>query len=79
MKAWLVTLPLLCAAGFAMAADTVASPAVGATDSAMMEAPAPKKVYRHKVKRLPRGDLRHCLELKTNEEIIACTEKRRKR
>lgn len=37
-----------------------------------------KKQVNHQTRSLPSGDMRHCLDLKTNEEIIACSEKRAK-
>jgi hypothetical protein len=79
MKIGFIMLPLLCAAGVAMAEgeseraadqkETVAVPG---------KAQAHYRVVKNKPKRLPGGDLRHCLELKTNEEIILCSETRRK-
>jgi hypothetical protein len=40
--------------------------------------PAPKPKARMKAhKRLPRGDMRHCLELKDNAAIIKCSEQRK--
>lgn len=79
-RTWFTTLTLLCAAAFVQADGMPSTPAdTGAeTASADMKAPA-KSAYKAKAKRLPRGDLRHCLEMSTNEEIIRCAETRRKR
>ena len=114
MKTWLITLPLplLCAAGVAMAqgaekegaADqpaAVAAPAEPAAAPAQAEAtpeakapvkapakataPAkPKPKPRHRMskrasKPLPTGDMRYCLDRKTDAEIIRCSETRRKK
>jgi hypothetical protein len=81
MKTWFITLPLLCAAGFAHADGMPGSPAADEAQaaSAQMEAQAKPKLHKHKLKRLPHGDMRHCLELSSNAEIIACAEKRRRR
>ena len=105
MKTWLITLPLLCAAGVAMAqgaekegaADrpaAVAAPAEPAAAapvqaSATPEAKAPVKAPakarpKHRTgkrvhKTLPTGDMRYCLDRKSDAEIIRCSETRRKK
>jgi hypothetical protein len=82
MKTWLIPLSLLCAAGIAMAEDKAQAPAVPQPQAAAIaQKPAPAKHKRHKPKstRLPRGDLRQCLEEKGNMAIIACSEQRQKR
>lgn len=81
MKIWFITLSLLFAAGFAQADDMMYGPAATETKSApaKMETRARQRGYKHRPGRLPQGDLRHCLDLSGNEEIIACAEGRRKR
>ena len=82
MKIWLITLPLLFAAGIALADGMESEQPADQSDNAM----APTDIHktssaRHhewKPKRLPRGDLRHCLELKDNQAIIRCAETTRK-
>lgn len=32
----------------------------------------------HRAKSMPRGDMRRCLDLKTNKEIIRCSERKKK-
>lgn len=87
MKTWIFTLPLLCAAHFALAADTTPAPAADQTRSAAAPAPAktgaPHRMHKRSMRRLhhvnlPHGDLRYCLERKTNAAIIRCAETRRK-
>lgn len=69
-----------------IAAKAAPSPAQPSTATAAAEVakPAPAEVAepaaKPKVKarkRLPRGDMRHCLELKDNAAIIKCSEKRK--
>ena len=124
MKTWLITLPLLCAAGVAMAqgaekegaADQPAAVAAPAERAAAQAAPAepaaapaqaevtpeakapmkatapakattpakPKPKPRHRMgkrasKPLPTGDMRYCLDRKSDAEIIRCSETRRKK
>lgn len=81
MKTWFITLSLLSAAGFVQADDMMYGPAAteAASAPAKMETRARQKAYKHRAGRLPQGDLRHCLGLSSNEEIIACAEGRRKR
>ena len=82
MKTWLITLPLVFAVGVALADDSAMAPPSPQPEAAT--APETSKPVRsarrtwHKPKRLPRGDLRHCLELKGREAIIRCAESRRK-
>jgi len=79
MKTWLITLPMLCVASIAIAADEMPVPAAQ-PEAAMAEEPAEHAapMGHHRVKRLPRGDLRKCLELTNNEAIIRCAETGRK-
>jgi hypothetical protein len=106
MKTWLITLPLLCATGVAMAqgaekqaaadqpaavgapAEPAAAPAqAGATPEAKapVKAAAPAKARpKHRIgkrahKALPTGDMRYCLDRKSDAEIIRCSETRRKK
>jgi hypothetical protein len=126
MKTWLITLPLLCAAGVAMAqgaekegaADQPAAVAAPAERAAAQAAPTvapvepaaapaqaeatpeakapvkttakatapakPKPKPRHRMgkraaKPLPTGDVRYCLDRKSDAEIIRCSETRRKK
>jgi hypothetical protein len=69
----LMILPLLVALNLARADGMPdAVPAASASE----KAPARERVRAHKP--LPRGDIRHCLDRKTNEAIIRCAETRRK-
>lgn len=84
MKTWLITLSLLCVVIPAMADDIPPEPANAQPEAAMAREVAkdtaqPAKAMHHRTRRLPRGDLRHCLDLKDNAAIIACSEKRQKR
>lgn len=81
MKYWTIILSLFCFAGLALAQDT--APAAAQPEAAPVAekaAPAKPRHHRHarKAKRLPRGDLRHCLDLKDNKAVIACAEARKK-
>jgi hypothetical protein len=92
MKKWIVTLPFLCATGVAMAqgvaaetaADQPAAVAAQAEPAAPDAAEAPVKAKatsggraaKRSAKRLPTGDVRHCLDMKTRAEIIRCSETR---
>lgn len=79
MHIWSIPLALLCATGIALAGDPAPAPQPAAAPAVEQAAPdKPARSKRHKIKRLPQGDLRSCLELKDNKAIIACTEKRRK-
>ena len=78
-KIAIMVLPLLCAAGLAMAdgmdkADTAAQQEAAAPAKAAVH----HRMARHAKKRLPRGDIRHCLDLKTDAAIIRCSETGRK-
>ena len=85
MKTWLITLPILCAATLAMADEIPPEPTEAQPQAAMTQETAkPAKPMRHtrhthRVTRLPRGDLRHCLDLTDNEDIIRCAETGRKK
>jgi hypothetical protein len=80
MKTWFITLSLLGAAGFAHADGMPSEPAAEAESAvAQMQAQTGRKASSRKPARLPRGDLRHCLELGSNEAIIRCAEKPLKR
>lgn len=72
MKISLVSLPFLFVAGVVMAAEGMESaPAADQAALAQDQKVAPKHPDR--------GDLRHCLDLKTNEAIIRCSEKKPKK
>lgn len=78
-KTGFVMLSLLCASGIAMA-DSMGKE--GSTDAMASvaspgKAPAHYRMARSGMKRLPSGDIRHCLDLKTSAEIIRCSETRR--
>jgi hypothetical protein len=86
MKTWFIALPFLCAVNLAQAADIEAAPAADKMESATapVKAGAHHRMHKRAMKRLrpvnlPHGDLRYCLERKTNEAIIYCAEERRKR
>ena len=81
IKTWFVALPLLCAVNVAMA-DSVApeGPADKRVSTAAPAKSAPHYRSAHKrIKRLPSGDIRHCLDLKTNADIIRCSEIHRRK
>lgn len=79
MKTWLITLTLLGSVNIAMA-DEMPSEQPAKAEAAPAPAAAPAaKPMRHKARHLPRGDLRHCLELKDNDAIIRCAETGRKK
>jgi hypothetical protein len=81
MKIGLIALPLLCALGVAMADGVEREAATGQMETAAAatdKTQARGRMVRHKAKRLPKGDLRQCLDLQTNEAIIRCSETRRK-
>jgi hypothetical protein len=66
----------------AAAADAPAAKANpgGSVQVAAVKAPAPRRGHRHKTsahRRYPRGDLRYCLKLKSDEAIIICAERSR--
>jgi len=80
MKIGFMMLPFLCVVGVAMADGVEQEAAAGQMETAVAPKPAQPRdrMVRHKAKRLPSGDLRHCLDLQTNEAIIRCSETRRK-
>ena len=67
-------------AGNGVQADpaTEAAPNASQDESALIPKPAKGSKHYSKPKRLPKGDLRHCLELKDSAAIIRCTETGRK-
>ena len=77
MKNWLIALPLLFAFGLAQA-DEPPKPSEPVNAAATPAKAMHAKSSKQKVRRLPRGDLRFCLELKDNEAIIRCSETGRK-
>ncbi len=73
MKTWFIPLTLLCAASFAQAdgmPDATPAPAVE-TAPAQPQAKAPQRKFKPRT----HADLRHCLDLNSNEAIIRCAEK----
>jgi hypothetical protein len=70
MKTWFISLPLVCVVGVAMAEGV----AKDGTENQTASATAQTKLV--KPKHPPRGDLRYCLDLKSNEAIIRCSEKK---
>ncbi|HYP68673.1 MAG TPA: hypothetical protein VEP67_10555 [Thiobacillaceae bacterium] len=84
MKTWIFTLPLLCAVNLALAAEVKTAPP---DQAASVSAPVKigghrmhkRTVRKFRAVKLPRGDLRYCLERKGNKAIIRCSETRRKR
>jgi len=86
MKNWIFTLPFLCAVNLALAADQETAPAPDRTQSASapVKAGPHHRMHKRSMKRLrhvklPHGDLRYCLDRKTNKAIIRCSETRHKR
>lgn len=81
MKIGLMVLPFVCVAGVAMA-DSMEKEGTAdqmATAAAADKAPAHYRMAKRGPKRLPGGDIRHCLDLQTSVEIIRCSETRRKK
>jgi|GEM_PF-2204230 len=83
IKPALPLIALLSLAGPAWAdAPPEASREMQALNEAYAEAAPPARARpissRWAPKRLPRGDLRHCLELQDNDAIIRCAEKLRR-
>jgi hypothetical protein len=80
MKIGLMLLPFLCAAGVALAQGESEQAADQAPAIAPPgKAPAHYRMEKNQPIRLPSGDLRQCLELKTSKAIIRCSETRRKK
>ena len=81
MKTWFISLPLLCAVNVAMAQDVENEKAAAPAEAvaAPEKAQAENQTVVRKTKQRQGGDLRHCLVLKTNKEIIRCTEKKRRK
>ena len=86
MKNWFITLPFLCAVNLALAADMETTQPADQRESASapVKAASHHRMHRRTMKRLravnlPRGDLRSCLERKTNKAIIRCSETRHRR
>lgn len=76
MKSWLMTLPLLCMAGVAMARE--AGPAETAPAQTQEQAQVQEQA-KPKAKQRQGPDMRHCLDKKDNKSIIRCAEPGRKR
>jgi hypothetical protein len=71
MKTWFISLPLMGMVGVAMAEGVEMDGTANQTVAAQKQMAKPKHP--------PRGDLRYCLDLKTNEAIIRCAEKKPKK
>lgn len=74
-----IALPLVCAVGVALADDVGDGKAAAQTEAAAATQPAPDRIAGHAGKRLPGGDLRHCLDKRTNAAIIRCAETPRRK
>jgi hypothetical protein len=89
MKRCLMMLALLGAAHLAPAqaaepAAAAPAPAKAGTaevpgEAGSAKAPSRHRNVRHRAKAMPRGDMRQCLDLKTNKAIIRCAETRKRR
>jgi hypothetical protein len=81
MRLCLFVLPALVAASLALADEVPSGPDPGETESAAagVATQARQRAHTRRVKRLPHGDLRYCLDMKSNEQIIRCAETLRRR
>jgi hypothetical protein len=95
MKPWIMTLPFVCVASVAMAqgvddgaGGANATPELQLASATHAQAPSvsePRRTAARGGKRgarsLPKGDVRHCLDFKTQVGVIRCSEsgKTRKR
>lgn len=67
------------------AAPTAKDDAATMHESRAAEAKAPaaaktkRRAVRHGSRSLPKGDVRHCLDLKTRTEVIRCSETRKRK
>lgn len=86
MKSWLMTLPLLLVGGAAMAqgdagAGTAAQEAVAAQEQVQVQSQtqtqvkAPSKAAKTRPSK--GGDIRHCLDRKTNQAVHRCAASKR--
>ena len=75
MKTRLLTLTLLCAAGLAQADGMPDAAPAAETAPAQTQPQAKAKAPQRTFKPRTHADLRHCLELNSNEAIIRCAEK----
>lgn len=86
MKTWLMMLPLVCAVNAAMAQGAETGGPAAQTEPVKTQemartqenAQTREKATASRNKRQG-GDLRHCLDRKTNKEIIRCSEKNRRK
>ena len=74
-----IALPLVCAVGVALADDVGEGKAAGQTEAAAATGPAQDRMAGPAAKRLPGGDIRHCLDRRSNAAIIRCSETARKK
>lgn len=81
MRVCLIVLPAVFAASVTLADEVPSGPDPGDAESAAagVATQAKQRAHTRRAKRLPHGDLRYCLELKSNEEIIRCAETPRRR
>jgi hypothetical protein len=81
MRLCLFVLPALVAASLALADEVPSGPYPGETESAAagVATQVKQRVHARRAKRLPHGDLRYCLDMKSNEQIIRCAETLRRR
>ena len=78
-KTGLILLPLLCAANVAMANGAGKDGAAGPATAAVAPAKTQARMQTHRPRHLPQGDLRRCLDRKSNAAIIRCAETQRKK
>ncbi len=82
MKIGFMAWPLLLAASGAMADSIEPTGTEGRMEpvaAASAPAPAHYRMVNHRPKRLPGGDIRHCLDLKSSADIIRCSETGRRK
>lgn len=80
MKTWLMALPLLCAAGMAMAQGAEGSGAALQESAATQEqvrAQTQERTQASKPRPAKGGDIRQCLDRKSNKEIHRCAAPKR--
>lgn len=79
MNIRMIAVPLLCATQVALADEPARPPTDtrGAVTPPAASVPAAPGQRQAGMRRLPRGDLRHCLELDDDKAVIRCAEGRR--
>lgn len=81
MKMLLMVLPLMCAAGAALAQGSAPDGAPGVEtmqEQEQPQAPAQAQLATRPVMQRQGADMRRCLQLKSNRAIIRCAERGRK-